>query len=41
RLKEQVPQAAAVGDLAALERRVDALVEKTAEAAEAAKAVRA
>jgi hypothetical protein len=41
RLKEQVPGAAAVGDLASLERRVDALVEKTAEAAEAAKAVRA
>ncbi|MDP9433724.1 MAG: DUF349 domain-containing protein [Actinomycetota bacterium] len=41
RLKQQVPAAAAVGDLAALERRVDALVEKTAEAAEAAKAQRA
>ncbi len=41
RLKQQVPEAAAVGDLAALERRVDALVEKTAEAAEAAKAQRA
>ncbi len=41
RLKEQVPTAAAVGDLASLERRVDALVEKTAEAAEAAKAARA
>ncbi len=38
RLKQQVPAAAAVGDLTALERRVDALVEKTAEAAEAAKA---
>ncbi|MCU1692678.1 MAG: hypothetical protein JWM64_1769 [Frankiales bacterium] len=41
RLKQQVPEAAAVGDLASLERRVDALVEKTAEAAEAAKAQRA
>jgi hypothetical protein len=41
RLKAQVPAAAAVGDLASLERRVDALVEKTAEAAEAAKAVKA
>ncbi len=41
RLKEQVPGANAVGDLASLERRVDALVEKTAEAAEAAKAQRA
>ena len=41
RLKEQVPGANAVGDLASLERRVDGLVEKTAEAAEAAKAQRA
>ena len=41
RLKQQVPGANAVGDLASLERRVDALVEKTAEAAEAAKAQRA
>lgn len=41
RLKEQVPTADAVGDLASLERRVDALVERTAEAAEAAKAVKA
>jgi hypothetical protein len=41
RLKEQVPTADAVGDLASLERRVDALVERTAEAAEAAKAARA
>jgi hypothetical protein len=41
RLKEQVPTADAVGDLASLERRVDALVERTAEAAEAAKAAKA
>ncbi len=41
RLKATVPTAAAVGDLAALERRVDALLERTAEAVEAAKAVRA
>ncbi len=41
RLKQQVPEAAAVGDLVSLERRVDALVDKTAEAAEAAKVVRA
>lgn len=41
RLKQEVPGANAVGDLASLERRVDGLVEKTAEAAEAAKAQRA
>ena len=41
RLKESVPTAAAVGDLVALETRVDGLLEKTAGAVEAAKAVRA
>lgn len=41
RLKGTVPTAAAVGDLAALERRVDALIEKTAEAVEAGKAKKA
>lgn len=41
RLKASVPSAAAVGDLAGLERRVDGLLERTAEAVEAAKAVRA
>ena len=41
RLKASVPTAAAVGDLAGLERRVDGLLERTAEAVEASKAVRA
>ena len=41
RLKETVPTAAAVGDLAALERRVDALLAKTADAVEAGKAKKA
>ena len=41
RLKEGLPTAAAVGDLAALERRVDALLEKTASAVEEHKAKRA
>jgi hypothetical protein len=41
RLKETVPTAAAVGDLVGLEKRVDALIERTAAAVEAAKAVRA
>lgn len=41
RLKGAVPTAAAVGDLAALERRVDVLLERTSEAVEAKKAVRA
>ena len=41
RLKEGLPTAAAVGDLAALERRVDALLEKTASAVEEHKAQRA
>lgn len=41
RLKETVPTAAAVGDLAGLEKRVDGLLEKTAGAVEAAKAARA
>ena len=41
RLKEALPTAAAVGDLAALERRVDVLLDKTAEAVEAGKAAKA
>jgi hypothetical protein len=41
RLKDSVPTAAAVGDLAALERRVDALLAKTADAVEAGKAKKA
>lgn len=41
RLKETVPTAAAVGDLAGLERRVDALLVKTADAVEAGKAKKA
>lgn len=41
RLKGSIPTAAAVGDLASLERRVDALLEKTAEAVEAGKAKKA
>ncbi len=41
RLKAALPTAAAVGDLAALERRVDALLERTAGAVEAARAARA
>jgi len=41
RLKQTVPTAAAVGDLAGLERRVDGLLERTASAVEAAKAARA
>ena len=41
RLKTTIPAAAAVGDLAALERRVDALLEKTADAVEAGKAAKA
>ena len=41
RLKTTIPTAAAVGDLAALERRVDALLEKTADAVEAGKAAKA
>jgi len=41
RLKTTLPTAAAVGDLAGLERRVDGLLERTSAAVEAAKAVRA
>ena len=41
RLKDTVPTAQAMGDLAALERRVDALLDKTAEAVEAGKAKKA
>ena len=41
RLKATIPTAAAVGDLTALERRVDALLEKTADAVEAGKAAKA
>jgi hypothetical protein len=41
RLKSTIPTAAAVGDLASLERRVDVLLEKTAEAVEAGKAKKA
>ena len=41
RLKSTVPTAAAVGDLAGLERRVDGLLERTAAAVEASKAARA
>ena len=41
RLKGTLPTAAAVGDLAGLERRVDVLLERTATAVEAAKAARA
>jgi hypothetical protein len=41
RLKGTIPTAAAVGDLASLERRVDVLLEKTAEAVEAGKAKKA
>ncbi|MCW2713022.1 MAG: hypothetical protein JWN88_69 [Frankiales bacterium] len=41
RLKTTLPTAPAVGDLAALERRVDVLLEKTAEAVEAGKAKKA
>jgi hypothetical protein len=41
RLKGTIPTAAAVGDLAALERRVDGLLEKTADAVEAGKAAKA
>ena len=41
RLKELLPTAAAVGNLAALEHRVDGLLARTAEAVEAHKAVRA
>ena len=41
RLKSTIPTAAAVGDLASLERRVDALLDKTAEAVEAGKAKKA
>lgn len=41
RLKSTLPTAQAVGDLPALERRVDALIEKTAEAVEAGKAKKA
>jgi hypothetical protein len=41
RLKSTLPTAPAVGDLAALERRVDVLLEKTAEAVEAGKAKKA
>jgi hypothetical protein len=41
RLKATIPTASAVGDLAALERRVDALLEKTADAVEAGKAAKA
>ncbi len=41
RLQATVPTAAAVGDLAALERRVGALLERTAGAVEAAKAAKA
>ena len=41
RLKASIPTAAAVGDLVGLERRVDALLEKTADAVEAGKAAKA
>jgi hypothetical protein len=41
RLKQTVPTAAAVGDLAGLEARVDALLERTEEAAEQARAKKA
>lgn len=41
RLKDAVPTAAAVGDLASLERRIDALLEQTASVAEAAQARKA
>jgi len=41
RLRESLPTAAAVGDLASLGRRVDALIEQTATAVEEHKAVRA
>ena len=41
RLKTTLPTAPAVGDLAALERRVDVLLDKTAEAVEAGKAQKA
>jgi hypothetical protein len=41
RLKSTIPTAAAVGDLGSLERRVDVLLEKTAEAVEAGKAKKA
>ncbi len=41
RLKGSIPTASAVGDLASLERRVDVLIEKTAEAVEAGKAKKA
>ena len=41
RLKSTLPTAQAVGDLVALERRVDALIDKTAEAVEAGKAKKA
>ncbi len=41
RLKGTVPTAAAVGDLVGLERRVDALLERTASAVEAARAAKA
>ena len=41
RLKGSIPTAAAVGDLAALERRVDVLLAKTADAVEAGKAAKA
>ncbi len=41
RLKGSIPTASAVGDLAALERRVDVLLEKTADAVEAGKAAKA
>ncbi|MCW2681349.1 MAG: hypothetical protein JWM62_2750 [Frankiales bacterium] len=41
RLKGTIPTAAAVGDLASLERRVDVLLEKTAEAVEAGKVKKA
>ena len=41
RLKGSIPTASAVGDLGALERRVDVLLEKTADAVEAGKAAKA
>ena len=41
RLKKSIPTASAVGDLAALERRVDALLDKTKDAVEAGKAAKA
>ena len=41
RLKGSIPTASAVGDLGALERRVDVLIEKTADAVEAGKAAKA